>query len=127
MRPRHPRVEKHAVERIHRVLGDLQPIAGIVNGVGNEVVIGQLEGIQYGEVGLVLGRPEIGEDQAFVFKCRVSAVTESVPNRTVLGLARCLEDAAVNVVEPAVVAAADTTLGENAVFERSAPMTAVLV
>jgi len=61
-------MQEDAVERVHRVLGDLQPVAGIVDRVGDELVAGQLERVENREFRSVLGRPEIGEDEA-LYSC----------------------------------------------------------
>ena len=41
----HAGMQEHTVERVHRVFVNLKPIARVVDGIGDHVVAGQLEGI----------------------------------------------------------------------------------
>ena len=125
--PGHARVEEDAVERVHRVLGDLQPVAGRVNRVRNELVVGLIDRVQHGEGRPRLRRPEIGEDQAAVLAQRIGAVEDMAGDAAGLGLARRLQDRAVDVVEPAMIAAADAGLADDAELERGAAVAAMRV
>ena len=125
--PGHAGVQEDAVERIHRVLCDLQPVAGRVDGVGNELVVGLVDRIEQREGRPRLGRPEVGEHQAAVLVHRVGAMEEVSGDAAGRRLAGGLQDRAVDVVEPAVVAAADPGLADDAELERGAAMAAMRV
>jgi hypothetical protein len=56
-------MQEYAVRRIHDILEDLQPVAGIGERVGDHPIVGQIECIVIGEFRLELRRPHIGEDE----------------------------------------------------------------
>jgi hypothetical protein len=120
------RVEKGEMRRIHAVFLDLQPIARPDRALaGRELVAGQVIGVEDREIGLRVGRPHIGEHQPMVFVHRIGAVEEAILQGAVRRLARRLEDRAVDVEEPAVIAAADPLIADQTKFERGPAMRAV--
>ena len=127
MRAGHPRVQEHAVERVHRVLGHLQPVARVVDRIGHEIDAGQRERVEHRELGGELRRTEVGEDEAGEFPGRVGAVAELARDGAVRRLAGRLQNGAVHVEQPAVVAAADAALGDDSVLQRRPAVAAVLV
>ena len=115
------------MERVHRVLGHLEPVAGVVDEVRHELDAGQREGVEHRKLGGELRRAEAGEDQSGELPRGVGAVAELAGDGAVLRLPRRLQNGAVHVEQPAVVAAADAALGDDAVLERRPAVTAVLV
>ena len=118
-------VQEHAVHRIHRVLALLQPVAGRVDRIRHEVVTGDVEGIENGEGRHVIRRAHIGEDQPLELLHRIGRLADLGADRTRFGFARRLEDRAVDIKMPAVIAAANAALLDAAVLERRAAMCAV--
>ena len=127
VRAGHPGVQEHAVERVHRVLGHLQPVAGVVDEVGHELDAREREGVEHRELGHVLRGAEVGEDESGELPNGIGAVAKLAGDGTLGRLAGRLENGAVHVEQPAVVAAADAALGEDPVLERCPAMAAMLV
>ena len=71
---------------------------------------------------LFLGRAQIGEDQAVALLDRIPGLAHLVAMRAAVGLAGLLEAMALDVEQPAVIAAADAALLDLAVVERGAAM-----
>ncbi len=74
-----------------------------------------------------LGRTEIGEDELVGLAHGIGAVTELMLERALRRLRRRLEDGAVDVIEPAVIATADAAGADDAVFERHTAMAAKFI
>ena len=92
------RMEERGVRRVHRVFHDLQPVAGIGPFPSwHDPIAGPNEAIVDREGRLLVGRSEIGEDQAVRFMRRIGAVTQLVLQRAVSRLARGFQDRAVDV------------------------------
>jgi hypothetical protein len=127
MRARHAGVQEHRMERVHRVLCDLQPVTRIVDGIRHHVVGGLRHGVEDREFRHAVSGAEIGEDQPADLVRRIGALADLVLERALRRLAGRLEHASVDVEQPAVVAAADTVLRDDAVFERGAPVCTMLV
>lgn len=109
------------MRRIHAVFLDLQPVARPERwGADNQLVAWQVIGIEHRERRFLVRRSHIGKDQARVFMHRVSPMTEPILQRTIGRLAWRFKDRAVNVEQPAVVAAADAPVGDQPVFKRGA-------
>src|SRR5262249_32140875 len=72
-------------------------------------------------------RPHIGEDETVQLAHRIGALAEILADAAGRGLGRRFKDRAVDIVEPAVIAAANAALGRNAELQRGAAMGAVLV
>ena len=62
---------------IHNVLVHLEPVAGIVQAVGDELVAVEFEAIVDGELRPLLRRPEVTEHEPLVLPGRIGAVTTS--------------------------------------------------
>src|SRR5207237_6109535 len=73
----------------------------------------------------LVGRSEVGADQAVRFMRRIGAVPYLVLQRAVSRLARGFQDRAVDVEQPPMVAAAYPLRADEAEFERGAAMRAV--
>ena len=73
---------------------------------------------------LLLGRSEIGEDQAVALLHGVPGLAYLVLEQAALGLAGLFEAMALGVELPAVIAAADAVFLDLAVIERGAAMAA---
>jgi len=119
-------VQEGRVHRIHRVVLHLEPVARQEE-LRGRVQLETRHGkrVVHREHGRHPGRPHVGEDQAAELVRGVRAVAQPLPQRALGGLARRLEKAAVHVEDPAVIAAADAALLENAVLERRAAVRAV--
>ena len=98
------------MDRIGLVLVDLEPVAGGVAYSQDARGLGMLEGVEDGEGRAFLRRTHVGEHQAPPHLDGIGALAELVANRAVGGLPGGVEDGAVDVEVPAVVAAADTAL-----------------
>ena len=127
LRAADPPVQESTVVGVDRVLALLQPVAGRMDRIGHQVVIGNVEGIQVGERGLFLGRAQVGEDQSLDLLHRIGALADLVTDRAVGRLAGCLQDGAVHIVMPAVIAAAQPPLLDLAELERRPAVRAVAV
>ena len=121
----HPGVQEHRVHRVHRVLGDLQPVAGVVSGVGHALRIDHVEGVVDGKRGPVPGRSQVCEHHAVAHLHRIGGLADLGQERGVRGLRRRLQQRAVHVEAPSVVAAAQAPLLALAVLERGVPVRAV--
>src|SRR6185503_17661124 len=74
-----------------------------------------------------LRRAHIGEDEAVIFAHAIGALAEILLDAAGIGLGRRLEHGAVDIEEPAVIAAANAARRGNAEFERRAAMNAMAV
>src|SRR5262249_17838546 len=123
-----PSVKKRNVHRISGVLVVLEPVAGVEELEGHQLVVRwKHPAVVDRQLRHVLGRTEIGENQVAVLPGRVGAMTENEANTAGWRLCGGLEDRSVHVVEPAVITAADAALRDDAVLERGAAMAAVAV
>src|SRR5262249_60722279 len=112
--------------RIHAVVLDLQPLPRPDGAwARGELVARQVIGVEDREIGLRVRRSHIGEHQPVVLVHRIGAVKQPVLKGAVGRLTRGLEDRSVDVEEPAVIAAADPFLANQAEFERGAAMRAM--
>ena len=119
-------VQERGVDRVHAVVLDLQPVAGkheLARRLEREAR--QVERVVERKRRPAIGRTHVGEDEAGELVRRVRALAEPVPERARRRLARRLEDPAVHVEHPSVIAAADAALADQAEFERGAPVRAV--
>ena len=120
------RVQKRCMGRVHRVFHDLQPVARIKIFLARDQPIARPdETVVDRERRPLLGRAHIGEDDAVVFVDRIGAVAQPVLQRAVGRLARGLEDRPVGGEQPAMVAAADPLVVDQAKFQRGAAMRAM--
>ena len=110
------------MDRVGLVLVDLEPVAGGVAYPQDARGLRMLEGVEDGEGRALLRRTHVGEHQPPPHLDRIGALAEIVTNRAVGGLPGRVEDGAVDVEVPAVVAAADTALLYLAELERRAPV-----
>ena len=127
LRPVHQGVQIHGMHRVDPVLRHLQPVAGKRAGIGHHLEARRLEGIVDGKLGRALGWAHIGEEQSLVLLHRIGALADVLEDRGLRGLRRRLQQRAVDVVEPAVIAAADAALLDVAELQRGATMGAVLL
>src|SRR5262245_26881391 len=112
--------------RVHTVFLDLKPVAlPESRGASEELVAWQVKGIQKWEHWSLFRRSHVGEDQPGMFVHRIGAMKEAVLQSAVGGLAWRFEDCAVDVEQPAVIAASDTLLADQAELQRGAPMRTV--
>ena len=125
--PHHSGVEEHRVHRVHHVLVQLQPVARMPEREGNQAVVGLLVGIEVRERRDVPGRSHVGEDEAGELARRVRPLRDGVSDGALGRLAGGLEDHPVDVEQPAVVAAAEPPLRDDAELQRRAAVTAVPV
>ena len=114
------------MRRVHAIFFDLQPVA-FPQGrrTGNLPVAGKLVSIEDRKIRLLIRRPHIRKDQAGIFAHRIGAVKQPVFQRAVGRLAGGLDDRAVDVEQPAVIAAADALVADQAKFERGAAVRAM--
>ena len=127
LRPVDQGVQEHRVDGVDAVLRYLQPVARKGAGVGLHHGVRNLESVVDGELRSLRGWSEVGENDALVLEGRISALTDLGEERTAGGFGRSLEERAVDVPEPAVVAAADALVFDASVLERRAPVRAMAV
>ena len=119
-------MQKGEMRRVHAVFFDLQPVAFPDRRRARDLAVaGQVKGVEHREIGLLVGRPHIGEHQPLIFAHRVGAVAQPVLEGAVGRLARGFEDRAVGSEQPAVIAAANARLADQPEFERGAAMRAM--
>ena len=122
LHPEQAGVQEAEVDRVGLVLVDLEPVAGGVANPRDSRGLGMLEGVEDGEGRAFLRWTHVGEHQAPPHLDRVGALAEPVADRAVGKLPGGVEDGAVDVEVPAVVAAADAALLDLAELERGAPV-----
>src|SRR5580658_1760269 len=114
------------MRRVHAVFFDLQPVAfPQCRRAGNLAVAGKLVSIEDRKIGLLIRRPHIRKDQARIFAHWIGAMKQPVLQRAIGRLARGLEDRAVDVEQPAMIAAAYALVADQTEFERRAAVWAV--
>jgi hypothetical protein len=119
-------MQEGEMRRIHAVVLDLQPVAVPKSRrARRNLVSGQVIGVEHREIRLLVGRTHIREHQSLVLTNRIGAMEKAVLQCAVGRLSRGFEDRAVNVEQPAVIAAADPLFSDQAEFQRGAPMRAV--
>jgi hypothetical protein len=107
------------VDRIAAVLDNLHPVAWQVHAEGHWRVVLRMVGTVVGrEGGLLLDRPHVGEQQSAPLVDLVGALAEVLLDAAGRRLGRRVKNGAVDIEMPAVVAAADAALGNDAVLER---------
>src|SRR5262249_29721223 len=100
---------------VHGIFEDLEPIARIeVFAARDESIARATEAVVERKGWPLLWRTHVREHDAVVLVDRIGAVAEPILERARRWLARSFEDRAVHVEEPAVVAAADSSLGDQA-------------
>ncbi len=114
------------MRRVHGVFLDLQPVA-LPQGrrAGDLAVAGQVPGVEHREIGLLVRRAHIGEDQPLMLVHRIGAVEQPVLQGAVGRLARGFEDRPVAIEQPAMIAAADALVADQPEFERGPAMRAM--
>ncbi len=122
----HARMQIHDVHRILRVLEHLQPVARNRERERNRARIGDVLRVVARQLGQMIGVAEVREHDAIGFAHRISAVRKTRAN-AIGRFGRRGEDAAVDVVVPAVITAGDAALLDDAVLETRAPMRAMPV
>ena len=120
---------------IDHVLEMLQPVAGRnddaaaadrrIVGLDELALAHHFQALVARQHRLLLGRAEIGEDQAVTLLDRIPGLAHALALRARrVGLARHLQAMAFDVEQPAVIAAADAALFDLAVVQRGAAMRA---
>ena len=127
LHPDHAGMEEHRVHRIHHVLVQLQPVARMPEGEGNQAVVGLIVGVEVRERGDGPRRSHVREDETGELAGRVRPLGDGVPDGALGRLTGSLEDHPVHVEQPAVVAAANPALRHDAELQRRAAMAAVPV
>ncbi len=120
MRPANPRVQEHTVERIHGIFRHLQPVARIVDDVGHEIDTRQSEGVVDWKFRLLIGGAKIGKDDSAIFEDRIGTLAAMLRYPAVRRLSRSFQDRAVHIEKPSVIAATNSMLRHDTVFERRA-------
>jgi len=111
---------------VHRVLHDLQPVAGVeVLLAWDEPIARANEAVVEGQRRPLLGRPHVGEDDAAILVGGISAVKQAVLQGAVCRLARGLKDGPVRREQPAVVAASNSLGIDQPELQGRAAMRAV--
>ena len=119
-------VQERGMHRVHGVFHNLEPVAGVVVALaGDEAVAFAFPTVADGEGGDVFGRPHISENGAAEFVGGIGAVAEAVFKGGAGGFARGFEDGAVDVEQPAVVAATDAALRDQPELQGCAAVGAV--
>ena len=99
------RVEIDGVDRIHGVFLHLEPIAGLRDRIGYELVIFEFERVEDWKFRFFTRLAQVGKDQSLIFVRGIRGVREIAGNPGSFGLAGRLKYCAVDSVEPAVIAA----------------------
>ena len=120
-------MQKYAVEWIHRVLGDLQPVAGRVNQIRSDFVIRLIHRIEHWKWRAFRARAHISEYQSAVLAQRIGAMKNVTGNSAGRWLTRCFKNGPIAVVEPSVIAATDSRLFYYPKLKRGAAMAAMRV
>jgi hypothetical protein len=110
------------VDEVHDVVLDLEPVTRLdaldpAQLASLEAISWQLKSVIDGKGRPGVRRPHIGKDQAAVFMDRIGAVAEPVLQRPVRRLVGCLQDPAVNIKQPPVIAAANSALRHDPKLE----------
>jgi hypothetical protein len=134
LRPRERSVQHRDVVGVDHVFEMLQPVAGndgrAAAAYGRIIRLDELAIVHLFQAfiarqrRLLLGRSEIGEDQAVAFLHGVPGLPHLVLEQAALRLAGLFEAMAFGVELPAVIAAADAVFLDLAVIERGAAMAA---
>ena len=108
-------MQERVVDGVAGVLDHLQPVARHQDPKGHRLVVAWIaKSVQDGEFGHAPLGSHIGEQQAVQFTDWVAALPKALFNGARGGLCGCLQDGAINVELPSVVAALDTLVGRNA-------------
>src|SRR5262249_8934110 len=122
------RVQERGVHRVHAVVLHLEPVARQHELRGrHQLVAGHVVAVVHRKRGAPAGRTEVGEHEARELARGIGALPDALPETAARRLARRLETAAVDVVHPAVVAAAKTALERDPELQRRPTMRAVQV
>ena len=114
----HVVVKNRSMVVVNQVLVHLQPVTGVDVRERNKFSAGrQLIAIIDWELRLQFRRTQIREHNAVTFKRRVCTMTQRVFNSTLSGLAGGFEDRPIDVIKPAVVAAANPALLDDPEFK----------
>ncbi len=100
--------------RVHSVLANLQPIAGVINIVGHHFDISQHGGIPFREIRLLFRWAHVGKNQAKVFHDRIRAVAHLLAEFRILR--GCLQNGPIYIIEPAVITTSKALLFNDAEF-----------
>ena len=115
------------MHRVHHVLVQLQPVAGMPERERDQAIVGLLVGVEVRERGDGPRRSHVREDETGELAGRVGALRGRVPDGALGRLTGSLEDRPVDVEQPAVVAAANPALRDDAELQRRTAMAAVPV
>src|SRR4029450_2625570 len=119
-------MEKSGVHRVHAVVLHLEPVARERElARGHQGEARHVEGIVEWKCGPPVGRSEIREDEAAVLARGIRPLPDALVQPAAGRLAGRLETSPVDVVHPAVIAAAQAALERNAELERGAAMRAM--
>src|SRR2546425_1256054 len=116
------RVQKRGVDRIHAVVLHLEPVARQHELRGRrQPVARHVEAIVDRERRTSVRRAQVGEHQPRELERRIGALPDALLEPTARRLPGRLQASAVDVVDPAVVAAADAALDPDPQLERRPP------
>ncbi len=122
------RVQERGVHRVHAVVLHLQPVARQRElRRRHELVARHLVAVVHRKRRAPIRRPQVREDQPRELVRGIGALTDALGQPAARRLARRLQAPAVDVVDPAVIAAADAALDRDAELQRRSPMRAVQV
>jgi predicted nucleic acid-binding protein len=122
------RVQERGMDRVHTVVLHLEPVAREHElRRGLQLVARELVAVVARERGSAIGRPEVGEHQARELVSRIGALSNALFESAAVRLAGRVEASPVDVVHPAVIAAADPALHRDPELERRPPVRAVQV
>src|SRR5262249_24780212 len=123
-------VQKGLMGRIDDVVHDVHPVAWLdichARRLGRfKMIARHLEGIVDGKIGLQFRRAHVREHQTTIFVKGISPMKQTILERTVVYLVGHVEDSAVNVKLPTVVAATDAVFLDFSERERGPAVTAM--
>ena len=124
---RHQGVQVDGMGHVEVVLDQVKPVGRKVMAGTQVHRVRHLEGVVHRKRGLAFRGAEEGEDDAAILVHRVRPDADLAPYGARLGFQRRLEEAAVDTVEPPVIAAANPLLLNAPVLERRPPVHAVPV
>ena len=122
------RVQKRRVHRVHAVVFHLEPVARHHElRRRHQPVARHVVAVVDRECGTSIRRPQIDEHEARELVRRIGALPDALLEPTARRLSRSFQAPSVDVVDPAVIAAADASLERDPELERRPAMRAVQV
>jgi len=129
LRAAHARMQEGGMNRIQDRIQHLQPVAAVIGTVRLQYLAFDLERIVNRKFRYLFDRPEIGKDQSTIFLHRVGPEAGFALDQllNIFRLSRNLDNAAIDIEQPAVITAANSVFFADAELHRRAPVRTLLV